>query len=252
VFAASGGAMIGLVTFLPLYAQGVLGSSPTEAGATIAPMAVSWPIASAISGRLIPRVGFQSLVRIGMVVVAIAAAAIVFAFSRGTTAGTLRIGAVGFGIGMGLANTALLIAVQTGVGFSQRGVATASTMFFRNIGGTVAVGVMGVVLSRSLLSSDAVRRSGGDELVARILGPGRKDVDAAVLHAIAGDLAGGLTRVMWLVFALALGTAALLVQMGIAGEVWYAMGGVMLRVWCVTNALACLWVARMTLDTKST
>ena len=62
----------------------------------------------------------------------------------------------------------------------------------------------------------------------------------------------GSKRLRPVVGGLALGTAALLVQMGIAGEVWYAMGGVMLRVWCVTNALACLWVARMTLDTKST
>ena len=51
VFATSGGAMLGLVTFLPLYAQGVLGTTPTGAGATIAGMLVSRPIASAISGR---------------------------------------------------------------------------------------------------------------------------------------------------------------------------------------------------------
>jgi len=48
----------------------------------------------------------------------------------------------------------------------------------------------------------------------------------------------------------ALGTAALLVQMGVSGETWFALGPVMLRVFCAGNALACLWVARMSLDSK--
>ena len=46
-----------------------------------------------------------------------------------------------FGVGMGFANTALLIAVQTSVDWSERGIATASTMFFRTMGGAIAVGV---------------------------------------------------------------------------------------------------------------
>jgi EmrB/QacA subfamily drug resistance transporter len=204
VFATSGGAMIGLVTFLPLYAQGVLGSTPTEAGATIAGMAVSWPIASAISGRLIPRIGFRGLVRVGMVLVAVVSVLIALAFGRGATSGELRLGSVGFGIGMGFANTALIIAVQTSVGFSQRGVATASTMFFRNIGGTVGVGVMGVVLAKALLASETARAAGGAELVARILGPERRSVDGAVLRAISADLATGLARVLWIIAGLSI------------------------------------------------
>lgn len=204
VFATSGGAMLGLVTFLPLYAQGVLGSSPTEAGATIAGMLVSWPVASAISGRLIPRYGFRGLVRGGMVLVAIASVILAFAFARGATSGELRLGSIAFGIGMGFANTALVIAVQSSVGFSQRGVATASTMFFRNMGGTIGVGVMGVVLARALLASDTARAAGGATLVARILGPERRSVDPAILRAISGDLALGLSRVMWIIAGLAL------------------------------------------------
>ena len=204
VFATSGGAMLGLVTFLPLYAQGVLGSTPTEAGATIAGMAVSWPVASAISGRLIPRYGFRGLVRVGMVMVAVVSVLIALAFGRGATSGEIRLGSVAFGIGMGFANTALLIAVQTSVGFSQRGVATASTMFFRNIGGTLGVGIMGVVLARALLASETARAAGGAELVARILGTERRSVDPTVLHAISGDLAIGLARVLWIVAGLAI------------------------------------------------
>jgi len=206
--AVSGGAMVGLVTFVPLYAQGVLGATPTEAGSTIAAMAITWPIASAVAGRLIPKLGFRGLVRAGFAAVAVSALGLALAMRGGTSQTTLRIASAGFGIGMGLANTPLVIAIQTSVSFKQRGVATASTMFFRNIGGTVAVGVMGVVLASTLLAG-AARGAGGPDLVARILGAERRNVDPQVLAAIAGDLARGLDRVMWIVTALSVASAAI-------------------------------------------
>lgn len=195
---ATGAAMIGIVTFLPLYAQGVLGASPTEAGAAIAPMAVGWPIASAISGRLLPRLGFRPLVRFGMIVVALSTVGLALAISRGATGGELRTASAIFGIGMGFANTAQVIAVQTSVAYNERGVATASTMFFRSIGGTIGVGVMGVVLARALMDNAVTREAGGAELVARILGPDRKTVAASILTAISGDLQRGLAHVTWI------------------------------------------------------
>ncbi len=204
--ALAGGAMVGLVTFVPLYAQGVLGATPTEAGTTIATMAVTWPVASAVSGRLIARVGFQNLVRVGFAFTAAAALWLALAASGGASATMLRVAAALFGVGMGLANTPLVIAVQSSVTFSQRGVATASTMFFRNIGGTVAVGAMGVVLARALLAG-AAREAGGATLVARILGPDRRSVDPQVLASISSDLATGLGAVMWIVAGLACGAA---------------------------------------------
>ena len=198
----SGGAMIGLMTFVPLYAQGVLGTGPTEAGSTIATMAVAWPVASAISGRLIARIGFRALVRIGFTLTAFATVALAWSMRNGGgSVTTLRIASACFGIGMGFGNTPLVIAVQTSVTFSQRGVATASTMFFRNIGGTVAVGVMGVVLASTLLAG-AASGAGGADLDARILGPERRSIESNVLTAIAGDLARGLDRVMIIVVVL--------------------------------------------------
>ncbi len=193
--ALSGGAMLGIVTFVPLYAQGVLGASPTQAGAAIAPLAIGWPIASAISGRLIPKIGFRPLVRVGSVVVAGASLALTLLVANGAGAGALRIGTALVGVGMGIANTALVIAVQTSVGFAERGVATASTMFFRNIGGTVAVGGMGVLLAHALGAENA-------DVVSRILGPERSRVDPGLLHAVAGHVALGVVDVLWAVVGL--------------------------------------------------
>ena len=70
-----GATMMGILTFVPLFVQGVLGGSPTAAGASIAPMSIAWPVASAISGRLLPKVGFRPLVWIGLAVLTAGASA---------------------------------------------------------------------------------------------------------------------------------------------------------------------------------
>lgn len=48
----------------------------------------------------------------------------------------------------------------------------------------------------------------------------------------------------------ALGTAALCAQMGAMQETWYALGGVMMHVWCIVNGALCIWLARLALDAK--
>lgn len=60
----------------------------------------------------------------------------------------------------------------------------------------------------------------------------------------------GSKRLRPAVGGFALGTAALLVQLGISGETFYALGPFMLRIWAVGNALVCLWLARLALDVK--
>jgi EmrB/QacA subfamily drug resistance transporter len=145
-----GGAMTSMVTYVPLHVQGVLGGTPSLAGAAIAPMVIGWPIASALSGRIIPRVGFRPLVRVGFLVVLAATIWTALVMNGRATPETARLPAGLLGVGLGLANTPLLLAVQTSVEWRERGVATASTMFFRMIGATLAVGAMGGVLASSL------------------------------------------------------------------------------------------------------
>src|SRR5206468_1615126 len=103
-----------------------------------------------VAGRILPRVGFRPLVRAGLLVSAAAACGLALLFRPTSSLAVPRVATALFGIGLGFANTALLIAVQTSVAWRQRGVATASTMFFRTIGGTLAVGALGGVLASAL------------------------------------------------------------------------------------------------------
>jgi EmrB/QacA subfamily drug resistance transporter len=188
--ALMGAAMMALITYTPLFAQATRHVTPTEAGATIAPMLVGWPLASAISGRILPRVGYRLLVRVGLSVVGVATLAAYEVVATGSSLFALRVAMFCFGAGMGVANTALIIAVQQSVSWRERGVATASTIFFRNVGGAVAAGGLGVVLARAI---------GGDvapEVLARVLGPERgSGLEPALVASTANALAVGMQPV---------------------------------------------------------
>jgi EmrB/QacA subfamily drug resistance transporter len=201
--ATVGAVMSSTVIYLPLYVQAILGGTPTQAGGTVAPMLVGWPIASALSGRLLPRTGYRPLVRAGFSVVAATSIALAVLLHRGAAMGILGVTMFAMGAGMGLANTALIIAVQESASWEERGVATASTMFFRTIGGAVAIGALGAVLAAGL-GNDVPK-----ELLNQLLGPEHgRGLDASTLAQLSGLLTGSLRHVFDVIAALSLASLA--------------------------------------------
>jgi EmrB/QacA subfamily drug resistance transporter len=190
--ALMGAAMMATVTFVPLWVQSVLGAPPTAAGAAIAPMALGWPVASAISGRLMPRLGYRRLLVGGFAVTATAAILLALFLRPGTPLRAVQSLTALFGAGLGLANPPLLIAVQTSVPWNRRGVATASTIFFRTIGGTLAVGLLGGALAHALAGAGAA-----PALVEKLLGPERSALDPAQVASVAAALQGAMAIVFW-------------------------------------------------------
>lgn len=190
-----GGAMIATLTYVPLFVQGVLHGTPTEAGTAITPMVIGWPVASAIAGRLLPRVGFRPLIVFGLGITAAAGVALaLFGETHGLMG--LRLCTAAFGVGMGFANTALLIAVQTSVTWEQRGIATASTMFFRTIGGTLAVGVMGGVINARLMADASIPEDAASRVLSH---EGTAALAPEVLARLGDALSGGLDTVFWII-----------------------------------------------------
>ncbi len=187
-----GAAMLGTLTYVPLWVQSVLGLPPTAAGAAIAPMAIGWPIASALSGRLVPRLGYRRLLFAGFGIAAAAAVLVPLALRPGASLRTVQLVMAFYGAGLGTANPPLLIAIQTSVPWNRRGVATASTLFFRTIGGTLAVGLRGGVLANALTGSGA-----DPAFVEKLLGPERVGLDPAAVAAVAGTLQSAMSIVFW-------------------------------------------------------
>jgi len=190
-----GGAMIATLTYVPLFVQGVLRGSPTDASSSITPMVVGWPVAAAVSGRLIPRVGFRPLIRAGLFVTASAGLGLAL-FAAGGTLNGLRLITLLFGVGMGLSNTALVIAVQSSVEWHERGVATASTMFFRTLGGLLAVGALGGVINAALAEDPSLPI----EDASRLLTPeGAQRLGPALVGRLGQALGEGLGTAFWII-----------------------------------------------------
>lgn len=147
----AGVAMFGAITFVPLFAQGALEATATEAGSLLTPLMLSWVGLSIIGGRLLLRVGYKPTSIVGFILLTVGLA-LLAKFDRDARRLWLYLDLVMIGAGLGLTMLTLLIAVQQAVPRSQLGIATSLNQFSRSIGGAVGVAVMGTVLSAGLTS----------------------------------------------------------------------------------------------------
>ncbi|MBN1203946.1 MAG: MFS transporter [Myxococcaceae bacterium] len=193
-------AMFGATTYVPLFVQGVLGGTATRAGAMITPMLVAWPVCAVICGKLLVKVGFRPLILGGLGLSGLSTVLLALVLEPGAPLLLPEVAMGLFGAGLGFAATALLIAVQTSVGWEMRGVATASNMFFRTIGGALGVGVMGGVLVERLTADPHIPVSAANELLGPEHGRGLGD---DVLRQLSGSLADGLSTNFWIMSAMA-------------------------------------------------
>lgn len=183
---AIGTLLFPLAAFVPMYTQGVHGGSAAEAGATLSPMMMAWPIASTLAGLFLMRVGYRPLAVLGGVLTSTGGA--LLAFVDGASSPVMLGAAVGFiGLGLGFMSTPFIVSVQTAVPWERRGVATSSQQFFRTIGGAISVAALGALLNTRLAGS------GFEDSAHHILEPGaRATLDPRELAGATTALAEGL------------------------------------------------------------
>jgi len=138
--------MFGVIMYLPLYMQGVLGVSATQSGNLLTPLMLGAVTGSILTGQLNLRLkSYKPSALLGSVLVA--SGMMVFAFmDTETTRLHVVMGMITAGFGMGLLNPVYTVAVQNVAPRHQMGAATASTTFFRSIGSTLGVAIFGSVL----------------------------------------------------------------------------------------------------------
>jgi EmrB/QacA subfamily drug resistance transporter len=141
--------MFGITSYAPLFVQGVIGGTATSAGVTLGPLLIAWPISSTLSGKVIIRFGYRFTAVLGASLAAISMG-MVMLFHVDTGLPYIIAAMAVLGTGLGFMSTSFIIAVQNAVPWNLRGVATASTQFFRTIGGTIGVAVMGAILNAQL------------------------------------------------------------------------------------------------------
>ncbi|HMG33122.1 MAG TPA: MDR family MFS transporter [Blastocatellia bacterium] len=144
-----GASMFGALAFIPLFVQGAMGGTATDAGVLLTPFLLGWVTMSFIGGRLMFRVGYRSTVLAGLSLL-ICSFAVLSTFGGNTSRLTLVIDMIFMGAGIGLVVFALLITMQNSVERSELGIVTSLSQFSRSIGQTVGVALMGTVMTISL------------------------------------------------------------------------------------------------------
>jgi EmrB/QacA subfamily drug resistance transporter len=136
--------VIGMITYLSLYIQNILGYSPVQAGLRFLPMTlVSFTIAL-LTGRLIGKVAMRVLLGVAMA----AAAAGLASMAHLTTTSTWLVLLPGFilaGIGLGITSTGLASAALSAVEPARAGMAAGLTNTLRQVGTAAGVAVFGAL-----------------------------------------------------------------------------------------------------------
>lgn len=184
--------MVAPTVFLPTYAQSVLGLAPIAAGFVLSVWTLSWPVSAALSQHVYRRIGFRNTAMLGIGAATLILLAFPFLPYPGSpwqpTLLMLLLGGA-----LGLFQLPLIVGVQSTVGWSERGTATASVLFCRQTGQTIGAALFGAVANGVLAS----RLGGASDLdsVTRALGAGaapeatRRAIAEAV-HAVYFGAAG--------------------------------------------------------------
>jgi len=145
-----GMAMFGTISFVPLFVQGVIGTSATSSGVVLTPLLLGAVVTSFISGQIVSRTGrYRPNTLIGPVVLG-AGELLLWRMGVNTTNAQAARNMVICGIGLGAMMQIFVLSVQNSVSRSAMGTATALTQFSRSIGATLGVTLMGVLVNQRL------------------------------------------------------------------------------------------------------
>jgi EmrB/QacA subfamily drug resistance transporter len=149
----TGCAFLGAIVFLPLFMVNVVGLSATSSGLTTTPLTFGIVAANILAGQLVSKLGsYKGLLLGSLVVLVIGFLLLVLTLDPAATQTGVSAKMVVLGIGLGPAIPLFTLAIQNSVAPTEIGVATAAATFFRSMGATVGLAVVGTVFATSLAS----------------------------------------------------------------------------------------------------
>ena len=126
-------------------------------------MMLGWPSGATLAARTFHRIGLRPTLIAGSVFLPLGAVFFT-TLTPGSTPVFAGIGSLVMGFGMGVVSVSSLILIQEIVTPSERGSATASNLFSRNLGSTLGAAVFGAVLNYGLSHSTGVAAVSSDQL----------------------------------------------------------------------------------------
>jgi MFS family permease len=145
-----GMAMFGTISYVPLFVQGVIGTSATSSGVVLTPLVLGAVASSLITGQLVSRTGrYRWNAVLGPVALTVGMF-LLWRMDVHTTSGQAARNMVIAGIGVGSMMQVFVLSVQNAVSRAHIGSATALTQFARQMGATIGVTVMGAIINHGL------------------------------------------------------------------------------------------------------
>lgn len=173
-----GGAFLTPMVFLPLFMVNVVGVTATASGLTISPLVLGVVAGNVLSGQLVSRIGKYKPLMLGSLVLLIVGFSIMtLTLTATSTQGEVTVKMVLLGLGLGPSIPLYTIAIQNAVPPQQLGVTTSMVTFFRQMGSTVGIAVVGSLFATTLSTEVSTRLAAATkdlppELVQRFAGPG--------------------------------------------------------------------------------
>src|SRR5579885_1329154 len=160
--------LFGSVSFIPLFIQGVIGSSATNSGVILMPMMLTAMAASVISGQLVARFGKYKWLTILSMAISVVGSYLLFRLDvhSGNTDVLIVMLVLGLGMGVGMSLYTLIVQNALPQKMAQ---ATSALTFFRQIGATIGLAAMGSLMVSAFPSAFT---SALPASVARALPPG--------------------------------------------------------------------------------
>jgi len=144
-------AFFGAIIFLPRWFQFVHGFSPTNSGLAALPLMAGLIFSSIVSGLIVSRTGRYKWLVVGAIALMGVATALMTQLTADTPLAIVWFWMFLTGLGVGPTFSVFTIIVQNAVPFRQLGVATSNLTFFRQIGGSVALAIVGTIFGSTFL-----------------------------------------------------------------------------------------------------
>ncbi len=194
--------LFGVIAFLPLFLQAVIGMSATSSGETLIPLMVGVMITMLASGFLLKRTGYKIWLIIGPPISAFG----LFMLSTlhaGSPQSDAIIYLIVTGMGLGAVMSNYIVAAQNVVSKKEMGVTTSSMTLFRAIGGTIGVTVLGAIVNSRMVAELGRNLPAGamstlpttdvNSIGGLLMSPLASSIPSPVLEAIRLSLSNSIT-----------------------------------------------------------
>lgn len=148
----AGVALFGSIYYIPLFVQGVVGTSATNSGVIITPLMMAAVVTSIFSGQLVARSGRYKWIALAGAGISIVGTLLLLRLGVHSTNSDVVVAMVVLGLGMGAGMSLYTLIVQNALP-TKIGQASAGITFFRQIGSTIGLAAMGAVMNATYPSA---------------------------------------------------------------------------------------------------